>query len=71
MAESKKRGLIPREVLFGNPERTSPKLSPDGQYISWLAPNDKNVLQVFVRGINEPDSAATAVTNDKKVNKTE
>ena len=30
--------LIPREVLFGNPERTSPKLSPDGKMLAYLAP---------------------------------
>ena len=27
--------LIPRKVLFGNPDRTSPKISPDGQRIAW------------------------------------
>ena len=38
--------LIPRDVLFGNPERTSPHLSPDGKRLAWLAPDKKNVLQV-------------------------
>ena len=40
-------GLIPREVLFGNPERTGVKLSPDGQMISYLAPLEE-VLNVWV-----------------------
>jgi Tol biopolymer transport system component len=29
--------LIPRETLFGNPERTSPRISPDGQRIAVTA----------------------------------
>ena len=32
--------LIPRKLLFGNPERTQARLSPDGAYLSWLAPKD-------------------------------
>ncbi|MBX7084604.1 MAG: S9 family peptidase [Nannocystaceae bacterium] len=32
--------LIPRALLFGNPERTRALVSPDGQWISWLAPSD-------------------------------
>src|SRR5437588_308599 len=41
--------LIPRDILFGNPERASPELSPDGKFLAYLAPDDKNVLQVFLR----------------------
>src|ERR1700739_4639565 len=32
--------LIPREVLFGNPERISPHISPDGSQLAWIAPRD-------------------------------
>lgn len=39
--------LIPREILFGNPERTSPQLSPDGTQLAWIAPRD-GVLNVYV-----------------------
>jgi len=39
--------LIPREVLFGNPERASPRLSPDGTRLGWIAPRD-GVLNVWV-----------------------
>jgi len=56
--------LIPREVLFGNPERTSPRLSPDGKRISWLAPDTNNVLQVWVKTIGKDDDRI--VTADKK-----
>ena len=37
--------LIPREILFGNPARTDPQISPNGNLLSYLAPDAKNVLQ--------------------------
>jgi Tol biopolymer transport system component len=42
--------LIPREVLFGNPERVSPQISPDGSQLAWIAPRD-GVLNVWVAPI--------------------
>jgi len=39
--------LIPREVIFGNPERASPTLSPDGTQVAFLAPLD-GILNVWV-----------------------
>ena len=56
--------LIPREVLFGNPERANPQLSPDAKRLAWLAPDKKNVLQVWVKTIGKDD--AKIVTADKK-----
>jgi dipeptidyl aminopeptidase/acylaminoacyl peptidase len=56
--------LIPREVLFGNPDRANPNLSPDGRRLAYLRPDDKNVLQVWVRTLGKNDDAA--VTNDPK-----
>ena len=32
--------LIPRSVLFGNPDRMSPTLSPDGTRLGFVAPDD-------------------------------
>ncbi len=43
--------LIPRRVLFGNPERTSPRLSPDGTRLAWIAPRD-GVLNVWVAPVS-------------------
>ena len=43
--------LIPRDVLFGNPENTSPKLSPDGAYLSYLAPSPDGVMNVWVHDL--------------------
>ncbi|WP_455368706.1 alpha/beta fold hydrolase [[Eubacterium] cellulosolvens] len=57
-----KTELIPRKVLFGNPDRITVRLSPDGTKISFLAPvND--VLNVWVGPIEDPMSARP-VTKD-------
>src|SRR6202012_831784 len=64
--------LIPRTVLFGNPERTSPRLSPDGTRLAWIAP-DHGVLNVWVAPLRaDPGqddtvdwSAAQVVTDDQ------
>jgi dipeptidyl aminopeptidase/acylaminoacyl peptidase len=56
--------VISREILFGNPERVSPKLSPDGKKLAWIAPDEKNVLQVWVKTIGQEDGKK--VTADKK-----
>ena len=39
--------LIPRDVLFGNPEKADPQLSPDGAHLAYLAPLE-GVLNVWV-----------------------
>src|SRR5271166_2365263 len=58
--------LIPRNVLFGNPERISPHISPDGSRLAWIAPRE-GVLNVWVApigtsGVDWDD--ATVVTDD-------
>lgn len=55
--------IIPREVLFGNPVKTSPQVSPDGGRMAYLAPVD-NVLNVWVKTIGQlDDKAVTTDTN--------
>ncbi len=56
--------LIPRKVLFGNPVKVSPAISPDGKRLAYLAPDAKDVLQVWVQTIGKDD--ARQVTKDKK-----
>ena len=56
--------LISRDILFGNPERVNPQLSPDGKKLAWLAPDEKNVLQVWVKTVGQEDGKK--VTADKK-----
>jgi len=48
--------LIPRDLLFGNPERTSPSLSPDGKYLAYIAPDDNNILQVWLKTVGEEET---------------
>src|SRR5205823_1349085 len=50
--------------LFGNPEKASPQISPDGVTLAYLAPDDRDVLQVWVRPLGE--DKARKVTADKK-----
>src|ERR1700687_4129185 len=54
--------LIPRAVLFGNPERADPQISPDGTQLGYLAPVD-GVLNVWIRTLGKTDDRA--VTADK------
>ena len=54
--------LIPREVFFGNPDKIAPCLSPDGTWISYLAPVD-GVMNVWVGPVDDPD-LAEPVTSD-------
>ena len=53
--------LIPRETLFGNPVRSGGQVSPDGTYVSWLAPKD-GVLNVWMAPIDNM-GAARAMTS--------
>ncbi|MGH7140801.1 MAG: TolB family protein, partial [Pirellulales bacterium] len=55
--------LIARSVLFGNPDRTAARISPNGQRLAFLAPVD-GVLNVWVCSIDKPASARP-VTHDK------
>src|SRR6266576_2107235 len=44
--------LIPREILFGNPERADPKISPDGAQLGWLAPDKNGVINVWLSALD-------------------
>jgi len=59
--------LIPLTVLFGNPERVSPRISPDGSQLAWIAPHD-GVLNVWLAPIISQSGvdwgAARVVTDD-------
>jgi dipeptidyl aminopeptidase/acylaminoacyl peptidase len=64
--------LIPRSVLFGNPERLQPRLSPEGGRLAWIGPDD-GVLNVWVAPIAAGGDAggvdwasAQVVTNDRE-----
>ncbi|HEY2577230.1 MAG TPA: S9 family peptidase [Streptosporangiaceae bacterium] len=59
--------LIPREVLFGNADRLTPRISPDATRLAWLAPHE-NVLNVWVAPLSLTEgvdwAAARMVTED-------
>ncbi len=54
--------LIPRRVLFGNPEKAAARVSRDGQMLAYLAP-DEGVLNVWVRTLGKDDDHP--VTHDR------
>src|SRR6476620_1024342 len=58
--EMKNASLIPREVLFGNPQRAQARLSSDGKWLSYQAPVD-GVLNIWVAPVDDL-SKAEAVT---------
>ena len=55
--------LIPRDVLFGNPQRAQARLSHDGKWISFQAPVD-NVMNIWVAPVDDI-SKAQPVTDEK------
>ncbi len=58
--------LIPLEVLFGNPVKASPQISPDGKRIAYLAPSE-GVLNVWVQTIGEQDDRAVTSDRDRGI----
>lgn len=55
--------LIPRSELFGNPTRTAAQVSPDGRWLSWIAPSE-GVMNIWIAPIGDP-SAGRAVTRER------
>jgi dipeptidyl aminopeptidase/acylaminoacyl peptidase len=60
----KETPLIERAKLFGNPSKSGGKLSPDGRWLSWIAPRD-GVLNVWVAPAG--DLAQARPLTDEKV----
>ena len=48
--------LIARQALFGNPTKSAGRLSPDGKWVSYLAPRD-GVMNIWVAPASTPDKA--------------
>ncbi len=44
--------LLPRRVLFRDPDRTVPRLSPDGRSLAWLEPHD-GALNLVVASVED------------------
>lgn len=54
--------IIPRSILFGNPERSGVRVSQNGKYLTYLA-NKDGVRNVFIASIDNPNEALP-ITND-------
>ena len=54
---------LPLEDFFRISERTGYQLSPDGTYISYMAPY-KERLNIFVRRVTDTDEQATRITHE-------
>jgi dipeptidyl aminopeptidase/acylaminoacyl peptidase len=57
--------LIPRAVLFGNPDKAQGRVSPDGKMVSYLAPVN-GVLNVWVGPADDVSKAKPVTTDDKR-----
>jgi dipeptidyl aminopeptidase/acylaminoacyl peptidase len=63
-ANAAAEGPIPRSAIFGNPERAGGRISPDGNYFSFLAPRD-GVLNIWVVERGRPIAEARPLTNER------
>lgn len=57
--------LIERAKFFGNPSRVQGRLSPDGQWLSWIAPSN-GVLNVWVAPASNPAEARVLTKESKR-----
>lgn len=57
--------LLDRETFFGDPEIAGAELSPDGRFIAFRRPLE-GVLNIWVKGIDEPFEDARPVTADDR-----
>ncbi len=55
--------LLDREIFFGDPEVAFASLSPDARFVAFAKPLG-GVLNVWVKGLREPFSAARPITAD-------
>ncbi|HEY6817053.1 MAG TPA: S9 family peptidase [Croceibacterium sp.] len=48
--------LISRQALYGNPTRSAGMVSPDGKWLSWMAPHE-GVMNVWIAPASDPSAA--------------
>lgn len=58
--------LIPREVLFGNPDKASASISPDGKRMAYLAPVN-GVLNVWVGNVGQENYQPVTQDTDRGI----
>ena len=57
--------LLDRELFFGDPEISSPELSPDGKYVAFIKPY-RDARNIHVKQLDEAFEAATPITADER-----
>lgn len=60
---TKKSNIIPKKIIFGNPERSSPRISPNGKKLAYLS-SFNGVLNVFVKDLIT--GTDEVITSDKE-----
>ncbi|HZQ87561.1 MAG TPA: S9 family peptidase [Acidimicrobiales bacterium] len=58
--------LIPLDVLFGNPDKSSPRISPDGRRLAYIAPHE-GVLNVWLGTVGSDDFKPITADRDRGV----
>lgn len=58
--------LIPKEILFGNPWKANPQISPDGRLLSFLAPVN-GVLNIWVGPVDGDDYRPVTQDTDRGI----
>jgi dipeptidyl aminopeptidase/acylaminoacyl peptidase len=56
MIENTDNSLIPRDIIFGNPDKIAVRISPDGKNLSYIAPLN-GVLNIFLAEDHNLDKA--------------
>src|SRR5262245_12196486 len=56
--------LVPRAVIFGNPQDVGPQLSPDGKRIAWAHRGSDGVVNLWIRDL--VTGGQTQLTHDKR-----
>jgi dipeptidyl aminopeptidase/acylaminoacyl peptidase len=59
--------LIPRETLFGNPDKAQARISPDGKMLAYLAPDENGVLNVWVRTLGQEDDKVVTTDTERGI----
>lgn len=62
------KDLIPRELLFEAPQKINPLISPNGKYLTYLAPIDQ-VLNLWIRTIGKNDDRPLTSDRASGINK--
>lgn len=58
--------LIPREILFGNPVKHNPEISPDGTMLAYVAPLE-GVVNLWVKTIGKDDDRPVTEDRDRGI----